>query len=377
MQPATVVRFLVIPLRMAPALLIATFSLLLVLATKATLLGIPLAFVLLSGFFNYAFILLDGIADGAHELPVLSIEMLNPISGQRSLVLLIVIVIAFFASSAATYWFGPWFAIAGAVVCATVLPAMIAVQGATGSVAQSLNLLTCFRLMQRLGTDYALILAGIGLLGIAGVAIVSASGGTLPLIVRIALLMYGWLAIFALIGGVLFERRLDLGLDDSLVVEPDEASTDAQRERMRTQLVDRIYAEWRGGARETAWQTIGTHLAKSIDQGADPMVELRWLYERIARWPDPRLANRLAQELLPRLMATRHTGEALDIVRARLKADADFRLPASNDLLNLVRLARDAGDRPTARALLRDFHRFYPDDSRRTAADALILQLDR
>lgn len=373
MQPATVVRFLAIPLRMAPALLIATFSLLLVLATKATLLGIPLALVLLSGFFNYAFILLDGIADGARELPVLSIEMLNPISGQRSLVLLTVVVIAFFASSAATYWFGPWFAIAGAGVCATVLPAMIAVQGATGSVAQSLNPLTCFRLMQRLGADYALILAGIALLGIAGAAIVSASGGTLPLIVRIALLMYGWLAIFALIGGVLFERRLDLGLDDSLVVEPDEASIDAQRERIRTQQVDRIYAEWRGGARETAWQTISTHL----DQSADPLVELRWLYERIARWPDPRLANRLAQELLPRLMATRHTGEALDIARARLKADADFRLPASNDLLNLARLARDAGDRPTARALLRDFHRFYPDDSRRNAADALILQLDR
>lgn len=358
---------------MAPALLIATFSLLLVLATKATLLGIPLALVLLSGFFNYAFILLDGIADGARELPVLSIEMLNPISGQRSLVLLTVVVIAFFASSAATYWFGPWFAIAGAGVCATVLPAMIAVQGATGSVAQSLNPLTCFRLMQRLGADYALILAGIALLGIAGAAIVSASGGTLPLIVRIALLMYGWLAIFALIGGVLFERRLDLGLDDSLVVEPDEASIDAQRERIRTQQVDRIYAEWRGGARETAWQTISTHL----DQSADPLVELRWLYERIARWPDPRLANRLAQELLPRLMATRHTGEALDIARARLKADADFRLPASNDLLNLARLARDAGDRPMARALLRDFHRFYPDDSRRNAADALILQLDR
>ena len=211
---------------------------------------------MLSGFFNYAFILLDGVADGAREPPVLSIEMLNPVSGQRSLVLLIVIVIVFFTSSAATYWLGPWSTMSGAVLCSIVLPAMIAVQGATGSVAQSLNPVTCLRLIQRLGTDYLLILASIALLGIAGTAIVSASGSALPLIVRIALLMYGWLAIFALIGGVLFERRLDLGLEDSLAAEPDAAATDARRERMRIQHVDRIYAEWRGGARETAWQTI-------------------------------------------------------------------------------------------------------------------------
>lgn len=77
------------------------------------------------------------------------------------------------------------------------MAAMIAVQGASGSVAQSLNPLTCLRLIQRLGTDYLLILSSIVLLGIAGTAIVSASGGALPPIVRIALLMYGWLAIFA------------------------------------------------------------------------------------------------------------------------------------------------------------------------------------
>lgn len=61
----------------------------------------------------------------------------------------------------------------------------------------TLNPLTCLRLIQRLGTDYLLILSSIVLLGIAGTAIVSASGGALPPIVRIVLLMYGWLAIFA------------------------------------------------------------------------------------------------------------------------------------------------------------------------------------
>jgi hypothetical protein len=186
--------------------------------------------------------------------------------------------------------------------------------------------------------------------------------------------MYGWLAIFALIGGVLFERRADLGFDlDPDGSPPADDSTDAQRERLRDQQIDRIYAEWRGGAQENAWQTINTHL----EQSADPLAELRWLYERTARWPDSRLANRLAQELLPKLLTIRRTGEALNIARTCLRADADFRPRLSQDLLNLVRLARDAGDRPVARALLRDFHRFYPGDAQRAAADALTQQLDR
>lgn len=164
MQPATAVRFLAIPLRAAPLMLIAIFSALLVLAAKATLLGLPLALVLLSGFFNYAFVLLDCVADGVKEPPVLSIEMMNPIGGQRSLMLLVVVVSVFFLSSAAIYWFGIWFAVAMGAACAIVLPAMLAVQGATGSVAQSFNLLTCLRLIGRLGADYALILASIALM---------------------------------------------------------------------------------------------------------------------------------------------------------------------------------------------------------------------
>jgi hypothetical protein len=277
---------------------------------------------------------------------------------------------AFSVSHAAGGWLGPAVGALVGMACALILPAVVAVQGATGSLLQSLNLRRCWTLILRLGGDYVLIVVCATLFWVMGSLILrSQLGASLPLVLRVALLLYGWLATFALIGGVLLERRSDIGLDDADTPEWAAAETDDDKEldRVRGQQVDRIYAEWRGGAHANAWRTIS----------AEPMAELRWMYERIARWPDPLLANRLAQEFVPRLLAAHRYGEALDIVRGRLKAYPEFRLTTGADLIRLARLARDAGDRPSARALLSNFQRFYPGDPLQPVADDLLQQLAR
>ena len=83
MSAAATLRYLAIPLRMAPLLLIGSFSLLLILAAKAGFFGIPLGLIILSWFTKYSFVLMDHLADGVTEPPVLSIEMVNPLSEQR------------------------------------------------------------------------------------------------------------------------------------------------------------------------------------------------------------------------------------------------------------------------------------------------------
>jgi hypothetical protein len=116
-------------------------------------------------------------------------------------------------------------------------------------------------------------------------------------------------------------------------------------------------------------------LCTLISQSKDEIAELRWLYQRAAQWPDGRLADRLARELLPRLLAKRITGEALNLVRERLRKNARFRPADSADLLTLVQLARAAGDRPTARMLLQDFGTLYPGDPAQAVVDRLNTQL--
>ena len=375
MGAAAILRYLAIPLRMAPLLLIGTFSVLLILALKARLLGIPLGLILLSWFAKYSFVLMDHIAEGVVEPPVLSVEMVNPLSEQRPMVMLLLTIGLFYASNAASYWVGERGALVLMIAVGAILPAIVAVQGATGTVTQSLNPRRVLGLIGRLRGDYVLILGFIGLVWLLSRLVLESSiGDALPLVLRIALLMYAWLAVFSLIGGVLFERRLDIGLDDVHTPESIDTSDDDEEvpdERARNKEVDRIYAEWRGGAHANAWKTV----LALVSQSKDEMAELRWLYQRAASWPDGRLADRLPRELLPRLLAKRITGEALDLVRERLRKDARFRPAGSADLLALVHLARAAGDRATARLLLQDFSTLYPGDPAQPVVDRLNTQL--
>ena len=375
MGAAAIFRYLAVPLRTAPLLLIGTFSVLLMVALKAGILGIPLGLILLSWFSKYSFVLMDHVAEGAVEPPVMSAEMVNPLSEQRPLVLLLMVIGLFYAANWARHWIGDRGSLVLLFAVGVTLPAVVAVQGATNTVVQSLNPRRVLGLIVRLRGDYLVILGFIALVWLFARFVLNSSiGAVLPLVVQVALIMYAWLAVFALLGGMLFERRFDIGLEDvhtpeSVVAGDDD--DDAPDERARDKEIDRIYAEWRGGAHANAWNTVLGLVGKS----SDPMGELRWLYQRAAQWPDGRLADRLAREMVPRLLAQRSTGEALDLVRERLKKDARFRPAGSADLLTLVQLARAAGDRATARVLLQDFSKLYPGDPAQAMVDRLNTQL--
>lgn len=361
-------RYLAIPLRLAPLLLIVSFSVLLALAIRAGLFGLVLGFLLTAGLFRYAFVLLDELVVGKTDPPVLSIEMLNLVERERVVPVLVFTLGAFFGTDAALYWFGPALSGLAGMLVLSIVPAIVAVQGVTSSPAQAMNPLRWFRFAQRLGRDYLLIVACIGVLYLA----VIWAAGWLPRVLWLALLLYAWLAMFSLVGGIVFERREDLALDDSWEPETIELADAADVERSRLRFLDRVYAESRSSPIKNSWQSVEVYLRES----EDPLTELRWLYDHTRQWPDPRLSNRIAQELIPKLLVLRHNGEALDVTRERLARVPDFRPFVSADLIRLAELARDAGDRRAARQLLQDFSRFYPSDPPHLV-DALSHQLER
>lgn len=374
MDLATIARYLMFPLRTAPLLLIAIFSVGLAMATFAGFMGLPMGFLLLSWFFKYSFVLLDSAAEGMTEPPVLSAEMINPVDEQRPLVLLLLCIGIYFLADEVAYLFGPVTGVLTTLLAVGVIPAIVAVQGATGSVLQSLHPAIVLGLVARLRGDYAILLVCVLMLaGLTRFVVSSALVAEWPAVLRFALLMYFWLVAYALIGGVLFTRRFDIGLEATHSPEQRAQRAIRDLERDRNLQMDRIYAEWRGGARANAWQTV----TKMLDSSSEPLNELRWLHEYAARWPDPGLANRLAREFLPKLLSAKLFSEALRVTQSRVKADAAFRPESSADLLALIRLARDAGDRPTARILLSDFARFYPQDKEQHTVDILTQQLQR
>src|SRR5580658_3298476 len=84
MSPSSFLRYLLLPATNFTVLVfIAVVSLAFALALHAGFLGWPLSALLSSWVFNYGFVLLEAIANGAREPPVLAIEMLNPLHEWR------------------------------------------------------------------------------------------------------------------------------------------------------------------------------------------------------------------------------------------------------------------------------------------------------
>jgi hypothetical protein len=333
-----------------------------------------MAIVLIIGswFFKYAFLLLDHAAEGRPGAPVLSIEAANPLGEMRPLAYTLAAVVFYFGTGAIGDLIGPTVLTAIRLLGLAALPAIIATHTVTGSFARALQPQAIGAMIARLGWGYVLVVAFAVCAGLLGRAIVL-EGDEIAFLLRIALLMLLWLAMFSVLGGVLHARRHEVGFEPEHSPERRQRRDDEDRDRARDLLIDQVFAEFRAGRQQTAWQTIEQHATRS----PGPIVEYSWILSRVAAWPNPRLANRVAQALLPLLLAAQRNGEALEVVRARLQADPEFRPLASEHLLKLAELARDGGDRPLARSLLHDFEHRYPDDPARTIANQLAEQLAR
>lgn len=365
-------RYLALPFHMAPLLLVAIFSVLLRIALQAGPLGLPALVIVGSWFFKYAFLLLDHAAHGRPGTPVLTPEAANPLGEMRPLLYGLSVGAFYLATASLAALTSPGVVSALRLLGLLALPAVLATHTITGSFAEALHPATVVGVARRMGAGYLLVLCVAVACGWAGRAVVP-DAGQLAFVLRIALMMLLWLALFAVLGGVIHDRRLELGYEPEHSPERRERRDQRDRDRERDHFLDQVFAEYRAGGRGNPWATIQARASQS----ASPLAEYAWIYERVASWDKPGLADRVAQELLPLLLAGNRTGEALRIVRARLQANEKFRPLASDTLLRLAELARDAGDRPLARALLRDFDQHYPGDASLVRAQRLAAELAR
>jgi hypothetical protein len=371
LRPA--LRYLAYPANGASLILIALTSLLFCIGWWARVFGLPLMFIMLTWFLKYGLVTVEHIAWKVEGKPVLSVEMLNPVEQKKPLVLVIVVGVFVFVIFAARVRLGNVAAALVGLAAIALLPAAVAVQTGHDSARKGLDVREWFKLIRWLNFDYARVLLGIAVVWLAGVILLlGPPREALPLFVRVAILMFGCLSVLALLGGAILEKRL-ADPDDSPLERRELEVSPEEIERRREHQLDSIYGEWRSGAQKNAWQT----LMRIVKESESPIDELRWLHERTAGWEEPRLSARIAQELVPRLLATSRYGEAIAVTRQRLAADADYRPVTADETLRIVRVARDGGDRPTARALLHDFQRFFPKDPLLPVAADLARDLER
>jgi hypothetical protein len=255
------------------------------------------------------------------------------------------------------------------LVCIFFLPASVAVLGLESNILKAAYPVAWFHLVRGLGLLYGAVLLVILGVGVA-LSLLWKLDVWAPL--GIALLMFAILSIFSFLGGAIYERRHELGIETW--VSPERTAEIKTKEEWRghEKLVLDAYSLMRAGSHIKSWQLLSDWLK---GRGFSPE-DYAWLCERAVKWDDPRYITRLTEEQVARLLVLKRTGEALDVVAQRLNLDPNFRPKSAADTLSIAQLAARGGGMPRiARILLSDFAARFKDDPRASEAGALSAHL--
>jgi len=333
--------------------------------------GIPLALILVSWIFKYAYILFDHAAWGIDEPPALDIQMLNPADEQRPLAQLAILGLIYGAVKLGEARFGAVVALPLAAAAALLSPASVAVLGLERNIFKAVYPPSLLHMVRGLGAMYLVVLAVIAA-DILAIGLVFEWVSFLPLEIGIAI--FGILSIFTMLGGALYERRHELDIDTHRSPERT-AELERTVELRRSQdIVTEAYGLTRAGSHTKAWAMLQDWLGARGRSIAD----YHWLCERVTAWTDPRYVNRLTEEYVDKLLTLRQDGQALDVVARRLELDPGFRPKTAAATLRIARLAaRGSGKPRIARILVSDFAQRFAGDSCVGAAEALARELLR
>jgi hypothetical protein len=328
------VRYVRFGLHGTALVLVAAFTFGLLLAYRAGLAGVFLGLLLISWFFKYCFVVMDAALAGHDEPPVLSVEMVNPVSEARPLFAVAWIGAAISAVLAVHGHWGQGAAFTTAIALACALPASLGILGLESNPLLAASPLRWLMVIRALRWHYLPLLAA--MLAAAALPYVLTAQGYLPLAVICGQMLL--LVLFALIGGALFEHRLDLGLDSRTRQERTAERDRREHLAARQHMIDHAYEQFRINRPKEGWREIETWLAAHA-RGTRSREEYHAVLEAACSWDDGRPADRLANDLIGLLLATSDNGTALEVAELRLASNPKFTPAQAPRLAELAGLA--------------------------------------
>src|SRR5271163_2726784 len=154
----SLLRHLLRPARGGAAAVVVVFALLLSLAAKANFVGIPLALLIISWFFKYAYILFDHTVRGFDEPPTLDIDMMNPANEQRPIGQVLILAAVGVPLYYAHAHIGTPATIALSILCLFFLPASAAILGLESHLLKAASPIEWLSLVRGLGMLYWAVL---------------------------------------------------------------------------------------------------------------------------------------------------------------------------------------------------------------------------
>ena len=327
-------------------------------------LAIVMAFFLLSWLNKYAFALLEHAADGLHDAPVATVEMLGPFGGLRPLVHVVLggaVAIAWWRLGSAL---GPWL---GALAL-LLFPASLVALATSQRLVDALSPAALWHVMRGLGWCYWLLSAAIIVIGALAWLTVDLPLSNFPRFVVLELL---FLCYYTLVGSCIHWRRGALQFEARFSPERQAARAEQERLQQRQRMLDEVYVAMQ--ARDYA--RVSAHVVQWL--GHTDNTRLRGDCEAIltqaATWPEQRGVLTVARTLIAQLLRARQLSLALATLEAARRHLPDCTPETEANLLELARYAQFAGQRQLALTLIDNWQQAAPDATLSPAA----LQLRR
>ncbi|MBC8025867.1 MAG: hypothetical protein H7Y89_07745 [Steroidobacteraceae bacterium] len=329
---------------------IAAFLLWGLLNTPAGLVGLFGLLLLQLWFFNYCFELIERIANGIFDPPVLDTQMLSPFESRPWIQLALLA-----GGGALCWWIGGGAGVLLGIVLVLWIPASLAILGAGQNARETLNPLTVFRLVRGLGPHYLVMLAamagGVGL-GLALIAV------TLPMIVKVVLLLLYEIAFSAVIGGAVYVRRAQIGYVPSRSPERTEAREEAEREKARAKMLDDVFTNVRVGKHVDATAPLAAWL-----RDADAEQAIRDSYhvaEKALSWGNLAALNTIGSTLIRNLLRFGRPDAALAVFERLRGKSQQFTMDSAPDLRTLADHAESTGREELAASMRLETPVFHP-----------------
>ena len=325
-------RVLLVPFHATSLILIGVFSVLFSILSM----GIygQIVSVLVQGWIlKYCYVLIEHIADGATEPPVMSTEMLSP-TEIRPWVQLALVVLGVMACLALN---GPA-QIVLAVVLLALLPATIAVLGVGEPFFQAVNPLMLFRVIRGLGPYYLLILASILIYALF-----------LALLARLNVWSLLWYAailtcqisFFSLIGGCMYLRRHQLGIEPSRSPERTAAREEAERVKVRARMIDDVFQQVRVGKHVEATRPLANWF-RDLD-GPTAVLDAQHVVSQALGWDQVASLSTIGSTLIRHLLRAGRPDVALNVFERLRQRAPTLTLDSAADLRTLADYAETAG----------------------------------
>jgi len=334
-------RVLLVPFHPTNLLMVAIFSALFTLCLWFGSYGWFGAWFLQVWIFKYCYVLIEHLADGATEPPVMDTDMLSAGEARPWIQAALLSI-----GGWGCYYIGGGTGITLGILLLVLLPATVAILGFGEAAWQAVNPVTLWRVIRGLGPYYLLMLLALAFCGVVAWLLARLELWSL---LENAIALWCEVAFFSFVGASIYLRRKQLGYEPSKSPERTAARAEAERLKERARMVDDMFQLVRIGKHVDATAPLARWL-RDLD-AEHVSKDTYYIAEQSLKWESPAALNPIGSTLIRHLMRYGRPDAALavfEILRARAP---NFTMDSAHDLRALAEYAESHGREALAQSM--------------------------